>query len=66
VSNSAERQRRRRTRLRKGIAVRPLPFEVAAMGDWLTEKGFLEAWDAEDPDKVFEALMTALDVWCHA
>jgi hypothetical protein len=55
-----------RQRKRRGRAVLSIELDVGAVGDLLVETGFLEAWDANDRDKLREALEHLLDVWTAA
>ncbi len=57
-SAAAERQRRRRERRRRGERVAPAPYDDSLI-EALIEGGLLVAWNADDPNKVGEAIVKA-------
>lgn len=57
---AADRQKRRRDRLRRGVRLVSLEVDQGQIADALVAVGVLEAWDCEDPDKVRTALREAL------
>ncbi len=57
-SAAAERQRRRRERRRRGERIAPAPYDDSLI-EALIEGGLLAAWNADDPNKVGEAIVKA-------
>lgn len=53
---AAERARRYRARRRCGRRIARIEIDAFEVADLLVEAGFLEAWDAEDPQAVDRAL----------
>ena len=44
----AERQRRKRARVRAGLSILTLTVPIEALGDFLVESGEIEEWDRDD------------------
>ena len=60
-SPAAERQRRHRERVRRGVEM-VVPVEVTGADlDSLIDGSLLEAWDGNKPEKVGEAIRAALN-----
>ena len=57
-SAAAERQRRCRERRRRGERIAPAPFDDALL-EALIECDLLAAWDADDPEKIGQAIVKA-------
>ena len=53
---NAENQRNYRLRKKAGVRIYPFPLSEADLIN-LTEGGFLDAWDEDDPFKVVDALL---------
>ncbi|MBR1277467.1 hypothetical protein [Bradyrhizobium sp. AUGA SZCCT0283] len=61
---SADRQREHIARKRRGQRVARVLVDEVAAAETLVAFGLLARCDAEDPDKVDEALSRAFAVWC--
>jgi hypothetical protein len=64
--SDAERSKRYRERQRAGLVMVTIAIDPTAVGEWLVDCGFLEAWDVENLDAVREALEQAIGFWCRA
>ena len=62
-SPAAERQRRRRDRIRRGVEMLAHVEVSGALMEVLIDRSLLEAWDARDQKKVDEAMQSAVDEW---
>ena len=61
--DAAERQRRRRDRVRRGVEA-VVEFEATAADvEAFIDGGTLEAWDGNNPKKLSEALRRAFNEW---
>jgi hypothetical protein len=61
--SGSERTQRYRARQHAGLVMVSLAIEPVAIGEWLVDCGFLEAWDAADLSAVQAALQDAVAVW---
>jgi hypothetical protein len=59
----AERQARRRERVRDGLAVVPVAVDLAMLEDALTADGYLTGEDADDREKLKAAFEIAVKDW---